>query len=136
MKQVFSEAFGIFLEGLTPSTLIAAFLMALVGISLRLLLSSSKRDPASPRTPYEFSLTFLISDNAKRIYKGIALTVIAIFVSLRFADYFISKSLGPKFTMLYSFLLGLGSDYVIERWRAIRANLSKVFASKKINEDI
>lgn len=136
MRKVFSEAFGIFLEGLTPSTIIAAFMMALLGITFRLLISSSKRNPLSPRTPYEFKWSFLIGDNAVRIYKSIALTIIAIFLSLRFADYFIGKSLGPKWTMLYALFLGSCSDFVITRWRMILEKVGSIFGSKKINDDI
>lgn len=136
MKEVFTEAFGIFLEGLTPAILISSFMMALVGQAFRMLVTANKRDPGSPRTPYEFSWTFLISDNSIRIYKGIALSIITIFVSLRFANYFIGKTLGGPFTMLYAFLLGLCLDFVVDRWRFIIENTKRIFSSKPANDDI
>lgn len=136
MKQIFKEAFEIFLEGLTPAGWIAAFMMALVGIAFRLLIGSSKRDPYSERTPYKFSWTFLISDNAIRIYKSIAVSAIALFLSLRFAENFIGKTLGPKWTMFYALLIGMCLDFVVERWKQIRENFGNIFRTKKIDSDI
>lgn len=95
---------------LNPELLAAAFVMALIGIALSLLLFTTKRDPMSDRTPIEFSWKFFWNDNLKRVLKSIALTILVLFVTIRFSQ----EIMGQKLTMFYAFSLGLGLDKVIE----------------------
>jgi len=106
-----------FWGALNPEVLLAAFAMALIGIFISLLISTTKRDPLSPRTPREFSWNFFWNDNVKRILKSIALTVLVLFVTIRFSQ----ELMGQKLTMFYAFSLGLGLDKVIERLKRKKA---------------
>ncbi len=60
----------------------ALFFFALIGASINLLLNASKRYQASPNTPKEFSLKFMLWDNWKRIL----LSVLLIYISIRFVS--------------------------------------------------
>lgn len=99
-----------FWGSLNPGMLSAAFVMAVIGIALSLLLFTTKRDPLSERTPTHFSWKFFWNDNLKRILKSITLTVLVLFVTIRFSQ----ELMGQKLTMFYAFSLGLGLDKVIE----------------------
>ncbi len=68
--------------GLIPTGLfIAMIVFASIGVAMALLIDSQKRDQSSPKTPTEFSWTFLIIDN----WKTILLTFLAVLMTLRFA---------------------------------------------------
>jgi hypothetical protein len=115
------------LGSVTPGEFIAGFIFALIGIFISLLIGTTNRNPLSERTPPRFSFVFLLSDNAIRIYKSIALTVLILFVSIRFSKEFIGK----EFTMFYALCLGLGLDTVIARWKLIKEAFGKLSVTKK-----
>lgn len=96
--------------GITAGKFAASFFFTLIGIFLSLMLSTTTRDPSSKRTPFCFSWDFFWSDNAKRIAKSVALTLLVIFVSIRFAK----ELLGMELTMIFSFGVGLGLDRIKE----------------------
>jgi len=60
----------------------ALFFFALIGVSINLLFHANTRDQSSPNTPKKFSVSFLISDNWKRIL----LAILLIYVSIRFVQ--------------------------------------------------
>lgn len=81
---------------------IGAIFFACVGVTISLLISSSKRDASSPGTPYKFSFWYLVFDNGKRI----ALSMLLIFVTLRFSQ----DILGAQLTMYLALGIGLAFD--------------------------
>lgn len=96
---------NIFGQG-SAAEIAATLFYAYIGALVSLLYQSVKRDPLSHRTPYHFSISFLWSDNAKRILRSIIL----IFISVRF-----SKELfGVSITLYFSFLIGLSVDKLSE----------------------
>lgn len=79
---------------------------AFVGVMLSLLMQTTKRDPTSVNTPFEFSWKFLMSDNAKRFLAG----VILIYLALRFTP----ELFGIKINEFWAFGIGFGSDKIAE----------------------
>lgn len=66
--------------GHSGQAFVAAFLMALLGIVLRALVSALTRDVHSKRTPIHFDWVFFIRDSAMRL----ALVIIVTYLFLRF----------------------------------------------------
>jgi hypothetical protein len=85
-----------------PSFFIAGFIFAMVGVLISLLISSSKRDISNPNTPNNFSWSYLIIDNGKRIL----LALLLILITLRFSN----ELIGANLTMWGALLIGLGWD--------------------------
>lgn len=81
-------------------TYLAAFIFAMIGVVIILLLKSNKRDRLSKSTPYKFSIKFLIIDNLKEILLGLLLIIIALRFSVEYA--------GAELTMYYALGVGLG----------------------------
>lgn len=79
---------------------------AFIGVILSLLLQTTKRDPNSPHTPFEFSWKFLMSDNSKRFLAGL----IMIYVSLRFTP----ELFGVTINAFWAFGIGFCSDKIAE----------------------
>ena len=102
------------LGGMTLGKFGAAFFFSLLGVFLSLLLSTTKRDPLSERTPTKFNWKFLWSDNAIRLYKSTITTLIVIFLSIRFAK----EHVGEEASMIYSLSIGLGIDKAIEKLKS------------------
>lgn len=98
------------LGGITVGKFAASFFFALIGIFISLMISTTTRDPDSKRTPFCFSWAFLWSDNSQRIAKSIVLTLLVMFVSIRFAK----ELLGTDLTMIFAFSVGLGLDRIKE----------------------
>lgn len=92
-----------------PGYFIAAFIYAMVGMLISLLVSASKRDQSKLTTPEAFSWRYLLWDNAKKII----LTLILVIVTLRFSREF----MGADLTMYLALLVGLGWDMLGEMWR-------------------
>ncbi len=90
----------------STARLVGALIYAFLGAFLMLLLSTTKRDVNSNRTPEQFSWRFLFSDNTKRIIS----TIILIFLFIRFSR----ELLGADITMYVAVLIGLGSDKLAE----------------------
>lgn len=89
-------------EGNDPATLGAAFLFALIGIFITLLLGTYARTPESPNSPKIFSWAYLWSDNFKRIVA----TLLMVIVSLRF----IHDIFGFELSAWHGFVIGTGWD--------------------------
>lgn len=81
-------------------TYLAAFLFAMFGVAIILLLKSNKRNKTSLNTPFNFSLKFLVLDNLKEIVLGFLLIIIALRFSIEYA--------GVELTMWYALGVGLG----------------------------
>lgn len=86
--------------------LIGALIYAYIGAFIMLLLTTTKRDPLSDRTPFCFSWRFLWSDNTKRLIA----TIILIFIAIRFSR----ELIGADITMWAAVLIGLGCDKLAE----------------------
>jgi hypothetical protein len=100
------EKFLVQLLGSTDlPTYAAAYLFALMGAIVMLLIASQKRDKLSETTPYKFNFLFLIRDNFRRLLIGLFIT----FFAFRFADYFFSL----KLTMWLAVLIGAFNDQVV-----------------------
>lgn len=82
----------------------AAMFFALLTAFAMLLYRTTKRDVASPRTPFEFSWSFLVSDNAMRILY----TIIMIFLCVRFGQ----KWFDPEQLAYMGFLVGVAADKI------------------------
>lgn len=85
-----------------PNVLGAAFLFALIGIFITLLLGTYARVPDSPTSPKGFSWSYLWSDNFKRIVA----TLLMVVVSLRF----IHDIFGFELSAWHGFIVGSGWD--------------------------
>jgi hypothetical protein len=97
-----------------PSVLVG-FLWACVGIYLCLQDEANKRDVSNPRTPIQFSYTFLTRDNANRILRS----VVIVLVFMRFSQ----ELLGMKYTIYISFFYGLISDKLSAAIGSFRSSL-------------
>lgn len=93
-----------------PSYFIAAIIYSLVGVLISLLISSAKRDQSNPTTPDNFSWSYLLWDNAKRIL----LSFLLIVVTLRFSR----ELIGADITMYLAFLIGLAYDRLADHWKS------------------
>lgn len=83
-------------------TFAASVFFALIGVAFFLLMHSAQRDPLDQRSPIPFSISFLLTDNLKRIATGIIL----VFIFLRFSEYY----LGAKLSLVLSFIIGASCD--------------------------
>lgn len=79
-------------------TYLAAFLFAMIGVLIILLLKSKKRNKTSLNTPFDFSIKFLIMDNLREILLGFLLIIIALRFSVEYA--------GVELTMWYALAVG------------------------------
>lgn len=111
----YPDFWGAFLNGMPLGILFAAFLFALIGVCLRALLITAKRDPLKEGSPVEFSWKFFFSDNVKRFIKSGVTTIIVIFLSIRFFKELTGA--GDELLMLYSLGVGLGIDKAIDALR-------------------
>lgn len=98
----------------------AKWTFAFIGISISLWNHSKKRDPESKSTPPNFSLSFLIRDNIKRVWVTVAL----VFIFLRFPGMLLS--LIPidlkgedEIQLGLSLLIGLGLDKLSEKLKEV-----------------
>lgn len=98
MKQTFLEQL---MGPGDPGTFLAAIVFALVGVIISLLYSSSKRDTAKDSAT-NFSWSYLLLDNIRRV----VLSILLILVTLRFSR----EILGADLTMYLALLVGIGFD--------------------------
>ena len=109
-----------FLDGMSPDKLVAGFFYALIGVFISMLIDGATRDPMKSGTPIHWSWRVFFCDKVPRFLRAVALTLLIIFVSIRFMD----KILG-EFSMLYSLLIGWGFDDVKAKWKMIKETLFK-----------
>lgn len=79
-----------------------AFVWALVGIAISLLLGVAKRDPTSTTSPVSFSWKHMLLDNARRI----VLTLLLVIACVRFTP----ELFGKPLSAFAGFCIGLGFD--------------------------
>ena len=106
--------------GLAPAGLfIAELIFAAIGMLMALLGDAQTRNQNSLNTPREFSFWFLLKDN----WKTIALSVLAVLITLRFApllfaDQFTTEALdapmGKEKWLLGSFFIGLAYNGLLQ----------------------
>ena len=106
--------------GLAPAGLFFAELFfAFIGMLMALLGDAQTRDQSSPNTPKKFSFWFMLKDN----WKGIALSILAVLATLRFApllfpDQFTTAALdqpmGKEKWLLGSFFIGLAFNGLLQ----------------------
>jgi hypothetical protein len=65
---------------------LVVFVFAVLGIATNLLISSTKRDPNSTNTPFEFSWKYLFSDNVKRLLASFISTMLILRFTPQFWD--------------------------------------------------
>lgn len=87
-----------------PGLLAAAFAFALLGHFLVLLGGTALRNPPSTESPHNFSLVYLLCDNAKRI----GYVILLIVVSIRF----LPDLTGLQLSGWSGFLVGAGLDSI------------------------
>jgi uncharacterized membrane-anchored protein len=90
------------LGNIDPQLYIASLIAALVGVLFVLLLGSTLRSVDSPHSPRDFSWSYLLSDNAKRIY----LNILVVIVTLRFMPEIMESEL----SVWKGFIVGTASD--------------------------
>lgn len=87
-----------------PGVMAAAFVFALIGHALVLLGGTMLRNPASTASPIKFSFSYLLWDNAKRIFYVLLLVVVGI--------RFLPDLTGMQVTGWGGFLVGSGLDVI------------------------
>lgn len=85
-----------------PGVMAAAFVFALIGHALVLLGGTMLRNPASPASPVKFSFSYLLWDNAKRIFYVLLLIIVGI--------RFLPDLTGMQVTSWGGLLVGAGLD--------------------------
>lgn len=119
-KVKYPDFWAAFLNGIPVGALVAAFVFALLGVLLNALLKTAKRDPLTDKSPVQFSWSFFWNDNVKRFLKSALITLIVIFVSIRFFKELTGA--GNELSMLYAFGVGFGIDRAII---ALKSKLEK-----------
>lgn len=90
---------------------IAGFFWGAFGIILSLVIEINKRNVKSKRSPEHFSWAFFWRDNAVRII----VSLMCLIAALRFGT-----ALGfPEYTTAGAFLIGLGSDKLVEQFKKL-----------------
>lgn len=85
-------------------TYMAALFFALAGVIIILLIKSQKRNKLSPKTPLDFSWSFLLQDNIREIVLGLLMILMALRFSMEYA--------GEELTMWYALGVGLSLQKV------------------------
>jgi hypothetical protein len=83
----------------------AEWFFAILGITLSLLIGVATRKPLSETSPVHFSFSFFWSDNMRRIL----VTVLSVFVTLRFAN----DIIGVDISLWGSLGIGLSHDLLV-----------------------
>lgn len=86
------------------SDYMAGFVFALIGAIISLRLEARNRDKDSPNTPAQFKWSFMLQDNAQRLFTGFLIT----FICFRLAP----QLLKQEFSMLLAFTVGACNDQV------------------------
>ena len=95
----------------------AYMVLAIIGIIIKLLWHVMQRNQASPNTPVDFSVKFMLTDNALRLLSSISLSMFVVFVCIRFCDDILHVALSPFIALL----IGLGSDALSEQLKKLSA---------------
>lgn len=95
--------------------------LAIIGIVLMMSFDANSRNASSPNTPNDFSIKFLLRDNALRLFGSFALSCLIVSVAIRFCNEMLHVQLNP----FIAFVIGLSSDYL----STIIKNLSRSLPS-------
>ena len=99
MKKESTSLFNDYILGdVSADLFLASVFFALIGIAIVLLMGTKLRDPNSEHSPHKFSFSYLLSDNARRIYGNI----LCVLVTLRFMPEILNLELKPW----YGFVVG------------------------------
>lgn len=107
---------NLLLGDVSINTYTACIIFALIGIIIRHGIVVKRGVKHSPHTSYKFSLPYWIHHN---LYDKITVTltsILMIFASVRFSI----ELFNVEVTMFYSFLLGLGFDYLVDKLNKLR----------------
>lgn len=110
-----------FLERITgqdnPADFLYYIFFAFVGVTIMLLFQTTSREVNSVNTPMRFSWRFLWCDNTKRIL----LSVLLIYVSLRFTKTLLGFNLSEPYALGIGAGLDKISEILKEKFRAIKS---------------
>lgn len=86
-------------------------ILAVIGIFLKLMMHANTRNAASPNTPTDFSVGFLLKDNALRLFSSFAFSLFVVFVAIRFTSELLHVELNPFIAVM----IGFCSDLIAEK---------------------
>jgi hypothetical protein len=110
LKIVFGDA---------PLNNFAAYMvLAIIGIFIKLLLHVVQRNQASPNTPVDFSICFMLKDNAIRLMASLSLSLFVVFACIRFTSEILHVQLSP----FVALGIGLASDYLAEQLKNLASS--------------
>jgi len=112
-SQVLKELLG---PDMSPVTLTVAYIFAGCGLILRWYWMYYRKGKTNELTPIKFSLGFWLRDNAIHKALGVLVTIIVIFISLRFPQ----SIAGEGFSYLYALSVGLLFDYWIDKLKNLQ----------------
>lgn len=118
MKEFISLLFG----NVSPIQFLSILFIAYLTAFTMLLVGTTKRDPASERSPFCFSWRFLLSDEFKRIIGNMLLIILAI----RFSQKWIS----PEWNVYAGFGIGLLSDKLAMLFITLQERLAELTKNK------
>lgn len=108
---------GLVLGDKSPGFYMGAFFFTLLALYVSLWSHSRKRNPASPNTPAQFSLLFLVWDNFKRI----VVNLIVMFLFYRFTPA-MSMTLAVGIGFFLSFGVDKAIQYLKSRYNFLNMN--------------
>lgn len=122
------------LGDLSPSYYLAALFFSFLAILLSMWTGSASRNVYSSNTPVNYSFSFLIWDNTKRIVTGL----IAMFLIYRFTSSLIGRGLSMEVAVGVGFFISMGLDQLIgwlkQRFDFLRMNRRKIMNILKQKE--
>jgi hypothetical protein len=105
------DFFDQILGGMSVGTLLAAFFFALIGITMMTAMNVMKGIKKNQSSPEHFSFKFFIEDTLPRLISSVLVTLIVIFLSVRFSV----DLIGAQLTMIYSLGIGLSIDKATQK---------------------
>jgi len=95
-----------------PMELLGAWIIALLGVFVSLLIDANTRDFFKIGSPVRFSWPYFIADNAFRFFKSAVILLVAV----RFSDNLFGATISPWL----AFFIGLAIDRIVEYFRELR----------------
>lgn len=116
METFINELSELILNGVSPAQYVASFLFATLGGIASLLYGTKKRKTDNGENPEKFSKTYLVLNNAQRIFGSIVATFFLIRLS--------NTAFDPNITIGLSVLFGYSSDVAMNFLRKIESKAS------------
>lgn len=91
MKDFFATLFG----DTSLGTFVGYLVLVLLGHILNLVVQAADRDPLSATSPFKFSWSFLLKDNAQQTLKSAGINFLIIILCLRFAPDLMRTTMSP-----------------------------------------